>query len=557
MMQATPMQASHSKPSRLAAVRRFYVYLVAFVSQVAMLFGVNDLIDIISRAWLQSDGLLQATFVRTATARSTGLLLVATPVFLIHWWLGQRRQEEAAERSSVLRKLFLYASTAAGLIVMLSNAYRLVRELTWLAVGAPMGAAELTPAGWLHWGAMTLLGAGLVYYWYTVLVSDGDLGIEATAARFVRQLFLAIAGLVGLGIAMWGARTLIQLGLQVVVDQAIGALDMNWWRLPLGGGMSQVLVGLWLLHSTWQQWQDVVKLHAAEGRAVLRRVYLYIGVLVGAIATLTPAALLLREGLLMLLGEGGGAVAELLDRMIAPVSFIPVGGAVWFLYWTTLRRETDAYGDSGQSATVRRVYAYLVAATGLALLWVGAVELLHALLDAWLAGGVWDEPLANGLALLAVGAPIWAIFWRRVQRIAERDDLEGETERDSWPRKLYLYGVALVGAIVLLISLAQVIYRVLLTLLGEPGLALTSNELAHQLADSAVAGVLWAVHLLAIRADGRFEKTPEVAAMQAATLTPAEQRAHLEAQIAQLEAALGAARAALAALEDADVDAGH
>ena len=551
------MQTPRSKSSRLAAVRRFYIYLVAFVSQVAMLFGVNDLIDIISRAWLQSDGLLQATFVRAGTARSIGLLLVATPLFLIHWWLGQRRREEAAERSSVLRKLFLYASTAAGLIVMLTNAYRLIREATWRAAGAPMGAAELIPAGWLHWGLMTLLGAGLVYYWYTVLVGDGDLGMETTAARFVRQLFLAIAGLIGLGIAMWGARTLIQLGLQIVVDQAVGALDVNWWRLPLGGGMSQVLVGLWLLHAAWQQWQDVVKLHAAEGRAVLRRVYLYIGVLVGAIATLTPAALLLREGLLILLGEGGGAVTELLDRMIDPVSFIPVGGVVWFWYWTTLRRETDAYGDSGQSATVRRVYAYLVAATGLALLWVGAVALLHALLDAWLVGGIWDEPLANGLALLAVGAPIWAIFWRRVQRIAERDDAEGETERDSWPRKLYLYGVALVGAIVLLLSLAQVIYRVLLTLLGEPGLALMSNELAHQLADSAVAGVLWAVHLLAIRTDGRFEKTLEVAAVQAAPLTPAEQRASLEAQISQLEAALTTARAALAALEDVGADAGH
>ena len=106
-MQATT-QITISKSTRLAAVRRFYVYLVAFVSQVAMLFGINDLTDIISRAWLQSDGLLQASFVRTATARSTGLLLVATPLFLIHWWLGQRRKDEATERSSVWRKLFLY-----------------------------------------------------------------------------------------------------------------------------------------------------------------------------------------------------------------------------------------------------------------------------------------------------------------------------------------------------------------------------------------------------------------------------------------------------------------
>lgn len=545
-------QSTVSKSTRLAAVRRFYVYLVAFVSEIAMLVGVNDLVDIISRAWLQSDGLLQGAFVRTATARSIGLLLVATPLFLIHWWLAQRHRAEAEERSSVLRKLFLYGSTAAGLVLMLTNAYRLIRDVTWLATGAPASATELLPAGWLHWGVLIPIGVGLLYYWHSVLVSDGDFGQEQGAARFVRQLFLAIAGLIGLGIAIWGARALIQLGLQVAVDQAVGALDLYWWRLPLGGATSQVLVGLWLLHAIWQQWQEIVKLYAPEGRAVLRRIYLYIGVLTGAIATLTPAALLLREGLLMLLGTGGGSLTELLDRMVDPVSFIPVGAVVWYWYWTTLRKETDAYGDSGESATVRRIYAYLVAATGLALLWVGAVELLHALIDAALVGDIWREPLANGIALLAVGAPIWAIFWRRVQHIAERDDREGDTERDSWPRKLYLYGVALVGALVLLFTLAQVIYRVLLTVLGEPGIALSSNELAHRLADSAIAAVLWGVHLLAIRADNRFEKPAEAAPAQPAPAVPLsmeEKRAMLEAQIAQMEQQLAAARAELAGLE--------
>ncbi|MCO5208828.1 MAG: DUF5671 domain-containing protein [Caldilinea sp.] len=546
MTQAT-MQTNDSKATRLVAVRRFYVYLVAFVSQIAMLVGMNDLIDIISRAWLQSDGLLQGAFVRTATARSIGLLIVATPLFLVHWWLAQRHREEVEERSSVLRKLFLYGSTAAGLVVLLTNGYRLIRDTTWLAFGAPMSATEL-PAGWLHWGFMAAIGVGLVYYWYTVLVADDDFGHETGLGRFVRQLFLSIAGLIGLGIAMWGARTLIELGLQVAVDQAVGALDVNWWRLPLGGAMSQILVGLWLVHATWAQWQEIVKLYAPEGRAVLRRIYLYVGIVAGAVATLTPAALLLREGLLILLGTGGGSTAELLDRMVGPVSFIPVGAVVWTWYWRTLRRETDAYGDSGESATVRRIYAYLVAATGLGLLWVGAVELLHALIDAMLVGDIWHEPLANGIALLAVGAPIWAIFWRRVQRIAERADAEGAAERDSWPRKLYLYGVALVGALVLLVTLAQVIYRVLLTLLGEPGIALSSNELAHQLADSAVAAVLWGVHLWAIRQDGRYARPSEAVPAAAVPLSVEEQRAMLEAQIAQLEQQLAAARAELEGL---------
>ncbi|MCS6825698.1 MAG: DUF5671 domain-containing protein [Caldilinea sp.] len=535
------------KTGRLAAVRRLYVYLVAFVSQMATLVGVNELVGVISRAWLERSGAMLDPFWRTAAAGSIGVLIVATPIFLVHWGLAQRFRSEVAERRSVWRKLFLYASTAAGLIVMLSNSGRLLREIAWLAFGGDLGAMESWPAGWLQWGVMAVIGAGLVQQWYGVLHEDGDLGHEARFARFVRHLFLVLAGLAGLGVAIWGGRMLIQIGLQMVLDRAFGAPEWGWWQRPLADAVSQALIGTWLVQAIWRQWQDALALNPAEGRAVMRRIYLYLGVLIGAIATLTPAALLLREGVLMVIGEGGDSLAKLLDRMTGPVSFIPIGAVVWRWCWTTLRKETDAYGDSNESVTVRRVYTYLVTATGLALLWVGAVELLHALIDAALVGGVWREPLANGVALLAVGAPVWVIFWRRAQSIAERDDAAGLVERNSWPRKLYLYGVALVGALVLLFTLAQVIYRVLLVVMGEPNAMLSSGELAYRLADSVVAASLWALHLLALRADSRFEKAGEVTLE--APQSPSERRAALEAHIAWLEAELAAARAELAKLE--------
>jgi len=538
-MQATD-SAQRPKVHRLAAVRRFYVYLIAFVSQIFVLVGVIDLIDLIGRMWLQSGGILQGTFMRSATARSIGMLAVATPLFLVHWWLGQRFREEPSERASVLRKLFLYGSTAVGLGLVLANLYPIIRDLTWLIAGVPVRSVELWPSGWLTWGSTAGIGAGLLVYWHRVLVADGDQGREQRGARFVRQLFLLAAGLFGRGLAVWGARTLIQLGLQVAVDRWSGTLDQGWWHLPFGGAFSQLLVGGWLWRVNWQQWRQMIDVDRHEGQAALRRIYLYLSVFSGAALALTPAALLLREALLMALGSGGGTLAELLEQMVEPTSFIPIGVLVWGGHWALLRRETDAYGDSGQSAMVRRLYAYLVAAIGLALLWTGAVQVIHALLGSWLTGDLWDDPLATGLSLLAVGAPVWTLFWRRVQSIAET--AEGAQERDSWPRKVYLYGVALVGALVLLSTLAQALYRVLLTLLGEPDLAFSSNELAYQLADSAIAAVLWSIHLWALRADGRFEKPPQV-------VEAPDPHAALQVRIALLEQELNSARAELAALE--------
>ncbi|MCB0152315.1 MAG: DUF5320 domain-containing protein, partial [Caldilineaceae bacterium] len=60
--------------------------------------------------------------------------------------------------------------------------------------------------------------------------------------------------------------------------------------------------------------------------------------------------------------------------------------------------------------------------------------------------------------------------------------------------------------------------------------------------------VLWGVHLWAIRQDGRYARPSEAVPAAAVPLSVEEQRAMLEAQIAQLEQQLAAARAELEGL---------
>jgi hypothetical protein len=539
---------------RLAPVRRAYLYIVAFVSLGVALAGMGSLVDSLVRLWLdQRAGAVGVPIYSRGLASSAGLLLVATPIFLVHWGLAQGRQGEIDERSSVLRKLFLYAATALSLGWMLIAAGALITEIAATAFGQPLEQSVLWPAEWLSWLMMGVVNGALVMYWYAILRADGDFGVERTLARIVRQIFMLSAGLVGLVLMLWGASSALQVLLRVLVDAlgvttgtvAIGG--SRWWQNDLAGALAQVLVGAWLAHLNRAQWHEIVAAHGAEGQAALRRVYLYAGVVIGAIATLTPAALLLRELLLMLFGDSTGTLAELLEKVIVPISFVPVGLVIWSWHWRVIRQEAHAYGESDQGATVRRIYYYLMAATGLALLWVGCVELLHALLDTLLTGlsgpvTIWHEPLANGLSLLAVGAPIWALHWRTVQRIATEPGAAGSAERDALMRKIYLYGVALVGALIILFQLAQVIYQLLLTLMGDVSASLLTTQTAHQLADCLVAGAIWAVHLLAIRGDARLERAmprpygpvPAMATL-AGDATPAERRAALEQRKASLE----------------------
>jgi hypothetical protein len=157
--------------------------------------------------------------------------------------------------------------------------------------------------------------------------------------------------------------------------------------------------------------------------------------------------------------------------------------------------------------------------------------------------------LATGLSLLAVGLPVWAAHWRVVQSVARSEGDEGRRERASLPRRAYLYGVALAGALLILYYLAQVLYRLLLVLLGDPNAQLMSGETVDEIARGAIAAALWAIHVLAIRTDLRLgaEEPEEEAAGDAIA-----RRTALEERIARLEAELAAARAELSSLPPAE-----
>jgi Domain of unknown function (DUF5671) len=131
--------------------------------------------------------------------------------------------------------------------------------------------------------------------------------------------------------------------------------------------------------------------------------------------------------------------------------------------------------------TVRRLYFYAVAAISLeAVLW-GLVNLLRSIVDQTLGGGA--IALAQALALVLVGVPIFLIHWLWAQRASARD----EEEKISILRALFLYGVLLGTLIPLIQNLLALIDR-------------TSLQAVHISADRAIVGGLqtWPDNLIAI-----------------------------------------------------------
>jgi hypothetical protein len=103
---------------------------------------------------------------------------------------------------------------------------------------------------------------------------------------------------------------------------------------------------------------------------------------------------------------------------------------------------------------VRRLYIYIAAFIGLQMFAAGSGELLTLLGERLVGGPPLAAPeitalrLGGSVALLSIGALLWAAHWALVQRDAHQP--EGQS---SVLRRLYAYAVLLVAAFGALLAL--------------------------------------------------------------------------------------------------------
>src|SRR5262245_27003602 len=88
-----------------------------------------------------------------------------------------------------------------------------------------------------------------------------------------------------------------------------------------------------------------------------------------------------------------------------------------------------------QMKTVRRLYVYLVTLISLEVVLWGLISLLRSIVDETVGGGA--EVLAQALALILVGVPIFLVHWLWAQNTSKRDD----EEKTAGLRALFFYSV--------------------------------------------------------------------------------------------------------------------
>lgn len=496
----------------MADLRRWYTYLVSAITVQAVAWAL------ILLAW----DILDPVFNRESVAVELAIIVVALPLFLVHWlWAGRATRQDPEERSSFPRQLYLYGMLAAFLAPALVHAYGALRALLFLVVGVSRVSVVRFFAAWSNDAvlrmtipAVVVLAAGWLFHWY-VKRDDDRQQIEPEAATLLRHLYtfgFALAGLVTTAVA---TGLMLRWGLNRLLD---GSLVLGPAREFFPAGLSQLAVGLPLWLAFWLPAQRAFA--AAERRereSVVRKTYLYLATFAGAVVFISTVSALLADVLERLFrvpsGEGNLSTA---------LALIAVSGGAWAYHAFVLRQDAAAEAEVQQQALVRRIYTYLMAGLGLGALLIGLAGILTVLFQALDEGAVSTELrrlLADFLAVLLAGLVVWVWQWAQAVRAVHAPPPAGIGEQRSFVRRSYLYLYIFAATMAILASAIYIVSQLLMVVLGARELGGLLFDLAQAISYAILAVALWVYHGLMLRQDQRAVTAAEVASQRSLHVT--------------------------------------
>ncbi len=479
----------------MKSIRRLYFYLVAFISIEVVLWGLVGLLRSLADKTISGGA--------DALARALALILVGMPIFLVHWlWVQRAATREEEERTATVRAVFFYAVLLATLIPVAQNLLSLLDRALVQGAGLGVGRAfggfrNQTFADNLI--AIFMNGIVAAYFWNIlrgewIRLPDQENFID------VRRLSRYIWMLYGLLLTVFGVQQILRFLLYIPSD-VLGQLG----REVMINGIALLVVGLPIWFYSWRVIQNSLTDRAEMG-STLRLGILYLLALGGVITVITTAAMVVNAVVTWLLGADW-TLQYFVQQVGGPISVGVPLGLVWAYYGYWLNRHIEAIGDPIRQAGMKRLYNYILALIGLVVTFIGVASLFAFLIDTvtgidLLTSDAARRTLANAIASLVVGIPLWLVTWRPMQAQALARDEMGDHARRSILRKAYLYLVlfaSVIGGMTSAVALVYQLIKVVLT--GE-----RSSNFANEVLNLAQLLFLFVIvlmyHLKVLRQDG-------------------------------------------------------
>jgi hypothetical protein len=304
-----------------ATIRRWCVYLLAFLGLVMLLFGLTGLIERLIDLAVPPQGEVvdSGRWLAYDVADRLSTILAGLLTWIAAWGWSARRMAHSdgpdLERDSVLRKVYLY-----GVLLMVVSwtvwnlsqvLYVLLRSLLipsqastlWTAVQQDLGET-----------AANVLVFGLAWAYHAhVLKREAAAAPERRRQATIRWIYSYIVAYVGAATFGTGLVGTLATALELLFQPGVTRGE-HWWEERLALFATMIVVGLpvWLL--PWLRLQREVSATEAR-RSLARRIYLFLALGATALTLLGSGAFTLYQLLRVALGErgSGGETSDLID----------------------------------------------------------------------------------------------------------------------------------------------------------------------------------------------------------------------------------------------------
>lgn len=448
------------------AARRIFQYLVMLLTLVLSCVGLAGLVD------AAATSAQQITTDTAAVALSVAFVVVAVPAFIVLAMFTWRRlRDDPAEVRSAGWALYLTLVLFGSLVTTVTLLITLVGDLL---VGDGLDRTALVNT--VIWGTVWV-----IHWW--VADREGyepNLRIEHLMGSFVGLVVLLSAGTVA------AANLLVELYDTAVDIAPIGSTAEQIVRPVVACAVGAVVWVWYWLRTT-----------VHDERTGLWNAYVLLaGVLSGVLLVVAGVGTAVFRVLEWILADPSGTAAEHFEVVPAAFAVVAAGVATWAYH-----RHVLGGGTQRERTEVDRVYDYLLAGAGLLVAAGGLATLLTYALWA-IAGteitGSDRGVIAVALTLLAVGGPLWGIYWSRAQRERVR---HGADEAQSTTRRTYLFIVLGVSGLVALVNLIVLVYLIVQAILDGTGGAEVLDAVAVPISLLASTGAVAWYHFTVVRHD--------------------------------------------------------
>jgi uncharacterized protein DUF5671 len=542
----------------LPALQRAYFYLVGLVAIFMVVLGVANVLRVGAELVYpaQYTGFTGLPFLYWDYSRPTdvdreqaslaiALLTVGTPTWFFHFRAAQRAARlSVAERASAMRSFYLHAVVfVTALLTFGYGQQALSLVLQGLVFGNP---APVTPSDGVRYvaggfglgtdwparaagaAATAITAAAVLGYHVRLSIADRRAAPFAGRAAQLRQLALYVLVVVGLAWFSYSTINALNQIWQYAADQLVvpssviefvpppgitipqspSREDYLWFQML--GLIPGAAFGFALWLGTWipltRGIRGATPDAEIERRSSIRKLTLYLIVLVSALTVLASGTIALTAIGRRVLGDPIVERFTTLHREIGiPTVTVIVLGAVWVFYRRAIAIDAALEPERERAATIRRVYTYLIAGIGMAMLALGLASLIGVVGSQ--AMNIRHHPnseTATAISIVLLGAPAWALSWWHARRRLD------DEERRSAPRAAYLHLGVLGGVLGLLVFGSALLYRLVnAAFLGSLVTIETWHDIWHFLVEASVSAGVFLFHYRALRAD-RAAQLPAV-----------------------------------------------